>query len=60
MPRNMKLYTLIDIIIQMQFGEFDNTKTFLKLLTVLIKTQPPGRFELPTPGLQDQCSATEL
>ena len=21
---------------------------------------PPDRFELPTPGLQDQCSTTEL
>ncbi len=25
-----------------------------------IKTMPPERIELPTPGLQDQCSTTEL
>ena len=25
-----------------------------------IKCLPPVRFELTTPGLQDQCSATEL
>ena len=24
------------------------------------KKVPPERIELPTPGLQDQCSATEL
>jgi len=25
-----------------------------------LKVLPPMRFELTTPGLQDQCSATEL
>jgi hypothetical protein len=25
-----------------------------------IKIMPPERIELPTPGLQDQCSTTEL
>ena len=24
------------------------------------KNEPPGRIELPTPGLRDQCSTTEL
>ena len=24
------------------------------------KSEPPGRIELPTPGLRDQCSTTEL
>ena len=24
------------------------------------KREPPGRIELPTPGLRDQCSTTEL
>lgn len=31
-----------------------------KMLTEVVKTLPPERIELSTPGLQDQCSATEL
>ena len=33
-----------------------DTDFFRKDLSQKIEDQPPGRIELPTPGLQDQCS----
>jgi hypothetical protein len=60
-PYSMELLNQGFMTLVIRFGL---NKLILKLdptiYTSVTMTMPPERIELPTPGLQDQCSTTEL
>ena len=49
-------------LVKKKNGEKSNVQLNVKVTSSPMgaQVQPCGRVELPTPGLRDQCSATEL